>query len=279
MTIILGDTTSGIPIHQAEELNIPLLPQIIVFGQESYRDDYEIDHETFLAKFRESSELPKTAAPPPSLYEPFFSAAEDRKQDVVIICPSSELSGTYRSAMSAANEYGKLNIYVIDSKTIGGGLATLLLTAKKWANSGMAAKDIVININKMVEKEKNYFVVETLEYLHKGGRIGGAQNLFGSILQIKPILTIAKGKVQPAETQRTKKKALSRLFELIEADFPGTDYGYLCVMHGDALSEADLLAEQIQQKYELSDVPVYYLPPAFMVHAGPGLLGVSYFTK
>jgi DegV family protein with EDD domain len=279
MTIIIADTTSGIALPDAEKMHIPLLPQIIVFGQDSYRDDYEIDHQTFINKLKESTELPKTAAPSPKLYEPYFEEAEAKKQDIVILCPSSDLSGTYRSAVTAANENGKLNIYIIDTKTIGGGLASMVLLANQWANAGMPAKEIVININKMLPKEKNYFVVDTLDYLHKGGRIGGAQHLFGSMLQIKPILSIKDGQVQAAESQRTKKRAIARLFDFIEVDFPGNDFGHLTVMHGDAESDAYILADQIKEKYNLTSVPIYHLPPAFLVHAGPGLIGISYFKK
>jgi DegV family protein with EDD domain len=279
MTIIIGDTSCGIPVHEAKELNIPLLPQILIFGQDSYRDDYEIDHETFITKLKESTELPKTAAPSPKLYEPYFETAEDQKQDVIIICPSSDLSGTYRSAITAANENGKLNIYVIDTRIIGGGLSTLVLLAKQWATAGMPAKDIVININKLLPKEKNYFIVDTLDYLHKGGRIGGAQHLLGSMLQIKPILSIVDGRVEPTENQRTKKRAISRLFELVDVDFPGNEYGHISIMHGNSESEAYFLADQFKEKYDLKTVPVYQLPPAFLVHAGPGIIGVSYFRK
>ena len=279
MTIIIGDTTCGIPVHEAKKLDILLLPQIIVFGQDSYRDDYEIDHQTFINKLKESTDLPKTAAPSPKLYEPYFLEAEEKKQDIIILCPSAALSGTYRSAMTAANENGKLNIYIIDTKTIGGGLASLVLLAKQWANAGMPAKEIVININKMLPKEKNYFVVDTLDYLHKGGRIGGAKHLFGSMLQIKPILSIVNGQVEAAENQRTKKRAISRLYELVDADFPGNEYGHLTVMHGDAESDAYILADQLKEKYSLNNVPIYHLPPAFLVHAGTGLIGLSYFKK
>jgi DegV family protein with EDD domain len=131
----------------------------------------------------------------------------------------------------------------------------------------------------LIAHEQKYFVVDTLEYLYKGGRIGGAQNLFGSMLQIKPILTIVSGKVQPVESQRTKKRAFIRLLELIDADFPGTDQAHLCIMQGDAVADAESMAATLKKKYNLSQVPIYELPPAFLVHAGPGVLGVSYFKS
>lgn len=277
MVKIIGDTTSGIPIPTAASLDLPLLPQIIIFGQESFRDDTELDSPTFIKKLKASDSLPKTAAPPPALYNPYLEKARHELDEVIIICPSAELSGTVRSATSAAAEFNDIPIKIIDSKTIGAGLATLVLQAKQWADEGVSGSKIIKRLDYMIQNEQNYFVVDTLEYLYKGGRIGGAQNLFGSMLQIKPILTLTDGKVQPVESQRTKKRAHARLLELVDADFPGKDSGFLCVMHGDALEDAQAIAAQFKEKYHLSEVPIYDLPPAFLVHAGPGVLGVSFF--
>lgn len=279
MVRILGDTTSGIPLDCAKDIGLILLPQIIMFDQESFRDDTEIDAQTFMQKLKAATNLPKTAAPPPALYEPFLLQAQKEHQDVIIICPSAGLSGTVRSATTAAGDFPELTIEVVDSLTIGSGLASLVLQAHRWAKEGLQFKAIVSGINDLIAKEQNYFVVDTLEYLHKGGRIGGAQNLVGSMLQIKPILTIKEGKVQTVESQRTKKRAHERLLDLIAKDFPGTDEACLCLMHGDAVEDAHRLASILKTKYELSDVPIYELPPAFLVHAGPGVIGVSFYKK
>ncbi len=279
MVLILGDTTCGIPLERATELGLSLLPQIIMFDQVSYRDDTEINAETFLNKLKLATNLPKTAAPPPVLYEPYFNQAQKDHQDVIIICPSANLSGTVRSATTAAADFPTLSIEVIDSQTIGGGLASLVLQAHAWAKEGWESQKIVSSIKDLIAKEQNYFVVDTLEYLHKGGRIGGAQNLVGSLLQIKPILTIKEGKVQTVESQRTKKRAHERLLDLIEEGFPGKETYKLCLMHGDSIQDASKLASILKNKYELSDVPIYELPPAFLVHAGPGVIGVSFYKK
>ena len=278
MVMIIGDTTCGIPVSTAASLDLPLLPQIIIFGQDSYRDDTELDSPTFIKKLKASTSLPKTAAPPPALYEPYFEKARQNLEEVIVICPSAELSGTARSATTASAEFSDIPIKIIDSKTIGAGLATLVLLAKTWASEGLSGENIINRLEFMIAHEQKYFVVDTLEYLYKGGRIGGAQNLFGSMLQIKPILTITDGKVQPVESQRTKKRAYARLLELINTDFPGNENAHLCVMHGDALDDAQAIANQLMDRYHLNNVPIYDLPPAFLVHAGPGVLGVSYFT-
>jgi DegV family protein with EDD domain len=279
MVLILCDTTSGIPLEQAKVLGLPLLPQIIMFGQESYRDDTEIDAQTFISKLKQATSLPKTAAPPPALYHPYFVEAEKNHQDVIVICPSAELSGTVRSATTAASEFPDLSIEIIDSQTIGGGLASLVLQAHTWSKAGINSEEITARIKALIAREQNYFVVDTLEYLFKGGRIGGAQNLFGSMLQIKPILTIKSGKVQPVESQRTKKRAHARLLDLISEDFPTQQDGQLCIMHGDAIDDAKKIASTLGNQFHLQDIPIYELPPAFLVHAGPGVLGVSYFKS
>jgi DegV family protein with EDD domain len=279
MVTIIGDTTSSIPLSLAKEIGLPLLPQIIIFGDESYRDDSEIDIQSFINKLKESACLPITAPPPPELYKPIFQLSRKNLDEIIIICPSAALSGTARNAATAAIDFSDIPIKIINSKTIGGGLATMILLAKQWANQGLSAVSIINRIKQMAENTKSYFIVDTLEYVHKSGQIGSAKNLVGNMLQIKPILTINDGIIQPIEIQRTKQRACTRLLEFISSDFPGTDQAHLCVMHGNADEEAQQLVFEIKQKYGLSDVPVYELSPAFLVHTGPGVIGVSYFSS
>ena len=122
-----------------------------------------------------------------------------------------------------------------------------------------------------------YFLVDTLEYLYKGGRIGGAQQLFGSILQIKPILTIKDGKIDPLESQRTKNRGIARIKELVASECPVTMDAHLAVMHGDAYQEAVKIADELKEKMQLSEIEIYDLPPAILTHSGPGVIGVSFF--
>lgn len=280
MIRIIADTTSSIPTEEAARLGISYIPQIIIFGDESFRDDTEIDNPTFLQKLRASSVLPKTAAPPPALYKPFYEEFSANGDTIVVICPSAEVSGTVRSASVAANDFPEADIRIIDTLTIGSGLASIVLQAQKWAQEGEMDPDTLVKkVEDMCSRQHVYFLVDTLEYLHKGGRIGGAQALFGSILQVKPILTLRQGKAEPQETQRTKQRAFNRLVELITTQYPKEQDGYLTIMHGDSLKEAQALAETLASKLDLdvANIQIYNLPPAILVHAGPGVLAASIF--
>jgi DegV family protein with EDD domain len=279
MVKIIADTTTGMRLAEAQKLGITYIPQIINFGEKSFRDDTEIDNTTFLRMLMASKDLPTTAAPPPALYAPAFDQARSDKESVIVICPSAQVSGTVRSATVAAQDYPDVDIHIIDSKAIGGGLASLVLQAHAWAVEGKSADEIEAGILEMAGREKNYFVVDTLEFLHRGGRIGGAQALFGSVLQVKPILKLENGKAEPVESQRTQKRALARLTELVLSECPHSPDSHLCVMHGDALVKAQELAATFSKELNIPQVRIFDLPPAFLTHTGPGILGVSFFIE
>jgi DegV family protein with EDD domain len=278
MVKIVTDTVSSLPLHVAEEHDIPMLPQIIIFGEKSYRDDTEMDTQTFLERLRASPVLPKTAAPPPALYTPIFEQLVAEGHTVICLHPSAELSGTVRSATVAAQDFPDADIRVVDTRTVAGPLATMVLLAAQWAREGVDADTIVARVHGLVTRQRVYFAVDTLEYLHKGGRIGGAQALVGGVLHVKPILTLRDGRVEPMEQQRTKRRALARLRELVLEECPHSADAHLCLMHADAEADAQSLAAEFAATLGLSEVPIYLVPPAIVVHAGPGVVGVGFFN-
>ena len=278
MIKIIADTTSGLPRELLASLGIVLIPQIVVFGEETYRDDTELDTATFLAKLRSSRQLPKTAAPPPNLYFPHFEDALKKGDEVIVIAPSAKVSGTVNSAEVAARDFPNLKIHVVDSQSIAGNLATMVLLANQWAREGNSADVIVQKLNQWIPRSRTYFLVDTLEYLQKGGRIGNAKALLGELLQVKPILCLGGGQVQPFEQQRTKKRAINRLVEIVEQECPKGAASYICLLQADAKTEADDLARVLKLKLDVSDIPVYEMPPAIVVHGGPGILGVAFFA-
>jgi DegV family protein with EDD domain len=279
MIRIITDTTCVLPHQQLNELDIPYLPQFIIFGNNSYRDDTEIDTATFLRKLRSSPTLPKTAAPPPALYNPIYQKYTDLGEEMIVITPSSELSGTNRSAILAANDFPQSKIHVIDSRTVAGGLGQFVLQAWEWAHQGLEFDPLISRLIQMIPNNRTYFVVDTLEYLHKGGRIGGAQALFGSILQIKPILTLRDGHIDPVETQRTKKRALARMEELVLADCPKNQAARIAISQCDAMDEAIELASYFKENLGFLNIPIYEAPPAIVVHGGPKIISISYYTN
>jgi DegV family protein with EDD domain len=280
MIRIVSDTTSSLPVDLAHQLGIAFMPQIIIFGEDSYRDDSEIDTATFLQKLKASQTLPKTAAPSPALYAPVFKEWVEAGDTVFAITPSSDVSGTTRSAEVAAQDFPGADIRVIDTRTVAGGLGAIVKQAVLWVKQ-INDPDIVEKmVRELAAREHVYFVVDTLEYLYKGGRIGGAKALFGSILQVKPILTLRDGHIEPVESQRTKKRAVSRIKEIILQDCPHSPDCMLSIMHCDAEDEALELRAEFAAALDLPQdcIPIYLVPPAIVVHAGPKVLAVSYFT-
>lgn len=278
MIRLVADTLSCFTPIQASRLNIPLLPQIVIFGEESFRDDTEISSKQFLERLQKSAALPKTAAPPPNLYHPIYEEAQSNGDTLIVICPSADLSGTFRSATVAAQDFPNADIHIIDTRLIAAGLGSVIKEAHRQLQNGASAEAIIKGVEAMSKQEQLYLVVDTLEYLHKGGRIGGAQTLFGSILQIKPILTMKDGIIQPIESQRTKKNALARIIEFVMQSKTIGDESYLCIQHGGSDNEALALADWFSKELNLEKVTIYNLPPAVLVHVGPRALAVSFFT-
>jgi DegV family protein with EDD domain len=277
MTIIVADTTCGLPRKLLEERCIPLIPQIVTFGEESFHDDKELDTATFLARLKASSTLPKTSAPEPSLYYPVFQAARQRGESVVVVAPTGKASGTVRSAQTAAQDFTDVDIRVVDTQTISCNLGFLVLVADDMAKAGKSADEIVNMLESMIPRGRIYFLVDTLEYLARGGRIGGAKKLLAELLEIKPILQVREGQVEAFEQQRTKKRALARLVEVVTEQCKGGEEAHLCVLQVEAEKEAQALVEELKSKVAVSEIPVYELPPAIVVHAGPRAMGVGFF--
>mgnify|MGYP001191329721 FL=1 len=277
MTIIVADTTCGLPYELLEKRGIPVIPQVVMFGEESYHDDKNFDTTVFLQKLKASPTLPKTAAPEPPLYYPIFEDAKRRGESVVVVAPTGKASGTVRSAQTAAMEFPGLDVRVVDTLTISCNLASLVLVADDMAKAGASADEVVAKLHDMIPRGRLYFLVDTLEYLAKGGRIGGAKKLLAELLEIKPILQVKDGQVESFEQQRTKKRALARLVEVVAEGCKGGDEAHLCVIQVEAEKEAQALVEELKSKVFVSDIPIYELPPAIVVHAGPKAMGVGFF--
>jgi len=279
MTKVIADTTCGLPLEELAALGIDVIPQIIIFDEKPYRDDTEIDTPTFLSKLQVAKELPKTAAPPPALYEPLFRKYANEGESIVIPTPSTYLSGTFRSAEVASENVPEADVHILDTRTVAGGLGVLVKMAKRWSDEGMAPEKVIEELDRLRKREVVYFLVDTLEYLHKGGRIGNASFLLGSVLQMKPILGLKDGKVDAVEKQRTSSKALQRLKELVLEECPRGDGSHITVSHCGGEKRAKELAEELENALGVKSIPIYEVPPAIVVHGGPGIIEVSFFKE
>jgi DegV family protein with EDD domain len=277
MTIIVADTTCGLPRDLLAQRGIPVIPQIVMFEENSFHDDKEMDTATFLQKLKASKSLPKTSAPEPPLYFPIYKQAQEKGESVIVVAPTSKASGTVRSALTAAADFPKVDIRVVDTFTISCNLASLVLVADDMAKAGESADEIVAKLNDMIPRGRLYFLVDTLEYLAKGGRIGGAKRLLAELLEIKPILQVKDGQVEPFEQLRTKKRALARLVEIAVEQCSGGESAYLCALQVEAEMEAESLVTELKLRVNVPKIPIYELPPAIIVHAGPKAMGIGFF--
>jgi DegV family protein with EDD domain len=278
MTRIVADTTCGLAPEVTRRLGIALIPQIIHFGEDSFREGIDIDNTSFMTRLRTGRDLPKTAAPFPGDFLEFFEAMARAGESVVCVHPSSEVSGTVRSALTAREAFPDADIRVLDTRTIAGPLASMVLAAGKLATDGGSADQVEALVRKMMPRARIYFLVDTLEFLQRGGRIGGAAALIGTILQIKPILTFKNGQVDQFEKERTKKRALARIKEVVLAEAARGEEAHLTVMHAGAPAEATELAEELKTALDTPDAMIMALVPAIVTHAGPGTLAVGFFA-
>jgi len=278
MTRIVADTTCGLGMEHARLLGIPMISQIITFGTESFREGVDMDHAAFMARLMTGRELPKTAAPYPGDFIEAFTDLMQYAESVVCIHPSADVSGTVRSAEIARADFPGSDIRIIDTRTIAGPLASIVLEADRLAKAGASADQVEAHVRSMMPRARIYFLVNTLEFLQRGGRIGGAQALLGSILQIKPILTFKDGRIDQFEKERTKKRALARIKELILAEAARGADAHLTIMHTGAPDEAAALANDLKASLGTAEVGIMNLVPAIVTHAGPGALAMGFFT-
>lgn len=276
---IVTDTTSCLPSEFAAQHHIEIVPQVIRFGQETFLEDVEIAYDEFVQRLRSSGTLPSTAAPLVRDFVEAYRRQLECADTILSIHPSTEVSGTVRSALTAkAEAFPEADIRVVDTRTVGGTLAGMVMAAAEWAEAGVRADAVMERMLAMIPRARTYFLVATLEYLQKGGRIGGASALLGTALQIKPLLTLQDGRVEVLEKVRTHHRALERLKALVAEQCPRGRESRLSVMHAAAPQAAEDLANDLRQSLGLGEVPVYTLGSAITTHGGPGTLAVGFFA-
>jgi DegV family protein with EDD domain len=208
-----------------------------------------------------------------------FTRQLEQASTIISIHPTADASGTVRSALTAKETaFPDADIRVIDTRTIGANLAALVMEAVQWAEEGVSGDEIVRRLEARIPCARTYFLVATLEYLQKGGRLSGAAALVGSALQVKPLLEIKDGRVGVFEKIRTHHRALERLQELVVEQCPRTPEAHLAVMHADVPEQAARLVSDLRSALGLERIPIFEVGAAITTHAGPGTLGVGFFA-
>jgi DegV family protein with EDD domain len=278
MVHIITDTTSGLSPEIAERYGIPVIPQIINFGHDSYRECEEMDSAMFLARLVESDVLPQTAAPPPEwFHEPLQRFSADG-EPILCIHPSSKVSGTVRSATIARQSFPEADIRVMDTLSIGGPLAWMVTKAAEWADAGVNVDTIWARLEDMRARQRIHFTVDTLEYLQRGGRIGGAKALVGNLLSIRPILDWVDGQIESLANERTRKRALRTIMRIAFEAAPHDRDPLFSVMHTAAPDVAQEMADQLREEFSQASVVIQALVPAIVTYGGPGAMGLGYFV-
>jgi fatty acid kinase fatty acid binding subunit len=276
---LVTDTTACLPAGFAEAHGIEVVPQIVRFGEEAFLEGIEITYADYMRRLRAPGAQFGTAAAPPAEFIKAYRRQLAIGSTVLSLHPSSDVSGTIRSANIAKSEgFAEADIRIIDSRSVAGCLGAMVQHAVAWIEAGLSADETIGRLEALFPRGRMYFLVPTLEYLQRGGRIGGAAALLGSVLQIKPLLELRNGRVELLERVRTYPRALERLKELAAANCPHSAESELCVMHADNPGEAEQLAGDLRARLGISTIPIFAVGAAITTHAGPGTIGVGFFT-
>ncbi len=273
---IITDSAGDIPPNIAADLGIVVVPLSIRFGDEEFTDCVDLTPADFWAKCASSSALPETAAPSPGAFVAAFTAARDAgATGVVCLTISAELSGTYQSALTAAESLGDFDVAVIDTRAVTMAEGFLTIAAAEAARDGASVASIVELTAANIGRIGVIGSLDTLEHLKKGGRVGSAQALLGSVLAIKPLLELKDGKVVEAGRQRTRAKAISHLAKAI---LDGAPYARLAVAHGSA-PDLDVLMAKIDGVECDSPIVVTEIGSVVGTHGGPGIIGICWMDR
>jgi DegV family protein with EDD domain len=249
-TAIVTDSTSDIPSNLAEQYGIHVISQILIMGDRTWRDQVEIDSPTFYKLLRTSPHFPSSSQPSVPDFERVFAELAQEADGIAAILVSDELSGTLNSARMAAESLPGVPIEIIDTRSVSMQLGFIVLAAARVAADGADLQTVAATARAMIGRVHLYFVVDTLEYLHRGGRIGTASRLVGTALNLKPILFVKDGIVQPLTKVRTRRKALEALLQVIDDQLAGAERVHMAVLHVDAPGEAvRLCAKEIGNRH------------------------------
>jgi DegV family protein with EDD domain len=271
---IVTDSACDLTEDETNALGIEVVPLSIRFGTDELQDRTELTVEAFYDRLATSAVLPETAAPSPGAFEGAFRRQQGAGADAVVcINLSSELSATVQAAQNAAKAFeGGLDVRVVDSLSITSGLGTQVLEAARAAQAGSSADEVVALVEDLRDRTHVVGALDTLENLKKGGRIGGAQAMLGTLLSIKPLVDISSGKVEEAGKARTRKKALEALRDTL---FDQPDVEHLCVSHGMA-PDLDVMLELLAPRYSADKIRVGFIGAVIGTHGGPRVMGITW---
>lgn len=269
---VITDSTCDLPLEVAAAHNITVVPLNVHLGNETFRDQVDISTDQFMARMADSSDLPTTSQPSVGAFETAFRDAAEAHNEVVCVVLSSKLSGTYQSAQIAAMNVAEvIKVEIVDSLSISYGLGFQVLRAVELASNGHNAASIAATLRAELNRYQVVFFVETLEHLRRGGRIGKAAQMVGSLLQLRPLLRVDEGQVVPFERTRTRSKAMTALATFARSVGVPEE---IAVVYNTTPDDASKVADQVATLTPEQDVIVAQLGPVIATHLGPDVLGM-----
>jgi DegV family protein with EDD domain len=275
---IVTDSTAYIPPELLEEYQITVAPQVLIWGEETFRDGVDISPVAFYERLSGADVMPSTSQVTPADFKAIFEKLHGEGKEILAILISNELSKTINSANLARDMVPGAKVAIVNSATTAMEMGFHVLAAARAAANGATLEDCEAIAKDAQTNSGVIFAVDTLEFLHRGGRIGGASRFLGTALQLKPLLELMDGRIEALERVRTKKKAHNRLKELIIERVKGKSNIRLATLHANAAVDAKALLEDLGEQVGAVEVVFSEVSPVIGTHAGPGTVGIAYMT-
>jgi DegV family protein with EDD domain len=274
---IVTDGACSLSPAQGEQLGVHVAPVYVNFDNKTYQAGVDLETSEFYRLMHASKKLPTTAQPTAADFINLYTRLADEADEIVTVVISHHMSATLQSAEMAKEQFTKVPVHIIDSESVSLGFGMMAIAAARVAAQGQDAKAVIQLVEEIKRRINVIFTVDTLEYLHKGGRIGGATAFLGSALSIKPILYIKDGRIEPLEKQRTRKRSVARLLKIMEEKV-GSDEVHVAILHGNIPDEAHELEQQIRGRFNCVELVTSEMGPVIGVHAGPCTLGLVFYS-
>lgn len=282
MIKIVTDSSAHLPLDQRQKHDITVVPLNAIFGNKVYKDEIDLTTEQFYEMLPKAKEHPKTSQPSAGEFAQVYRPLLEAGREIVSIHLPSKLSGTYASACAAKaeleNQFKKaLPLTIVDTPWLSMALGLLCIAAAQAAEAGKSREQVVAAVNALIPRLNLIFVLDTLEYLRRGGRIGGAKAMLGTLLNVKPMLQIENGQVEPLEQPRSRAKALKRLIEVMEERVERKPV-HVSVLHAQAPDDAAVLAQQVRAKFDCKEFYTTEIGPVIGIHSGPKAVGLAFYA-
>lgn len=273
---IVTDSLADIPEDIARELEIEVVPAIVVINGTAYRDKIDLTDSEFYTLLKQARELPTTSQPPVGAFEEVYNRLAQTADHIVSIHIPAKVSGTVASAQAAAKRELDVQITVVDATQISMALGWLVIKAARTAQAGEPFERIVMLIEEAIPRLRLFAILDTLEYARRGGRIGRAEAMMGAVLRVKPVIAFRDSEIVPLENVRTMGRALDRLMQMVDEQGPLED---VAVIHTAAPEAANQLRQGLEPLHPDKRIIVTEAGPVLGTHAGPGAVGVAFVVS